>query len=491
MIDDNNNNLVNPLDGAIHSAFDRWGQRFNEEFFKNLQSKDEATRKEAFRKFYNVQLFLEKRALIPGFNQLVLTEMKKNSFVKKQRKVLLRACIISIVGDTGVTVSDILAHQSAKKEGQENDDDSNPEYVRRHIQRLLHEKHRHTFYESETGNKKSADGRFNYFSSVFSPTPLPAASETEMARAYSESERSIALSDPNKTALSWNMVNLQFVMPEFMEDMIDFRNECDDAFVNLKIEGKGNRREKEKFVKFVRIRLTSITGLLYTFYWFFTSILAVAYFEHLKEEGKRNLVDSKPKFQYPPDYPHRARNCLALLTGSDDDAISYFMPIGATSLQNFGHYEHAISVFEECLKSEIGDKQRGITHENIAVVHRTQGSYDKMLTSSMQALKYYEKSGDGYRVCVCMKNIAEAQYMLGLKDDALKGFQAAGEKSRDLPSRQQYGVYGNISKALRRCGDFKAELHYLKKCLEVASDDIPTEEILAINDRIDELLHLR
>jgi len=104
-----------------------------------------------------------------------------------------------------------------------------------------------------------------------------------------------------------------------------------------------------------------------------------------------------------------------------------------------------------------------------------------------KALAEYETSGNFYRICVAWKNIGEAEWYMGFRQNALKFFRKAEENIPKLiDSMERFGVFWNLASAFRRMGDTKSESKYLTKCLENLPDS-ETDKIVMIETRLHQL----
>ena len=153
-----------------------------------------------------------------------------------------------------------------------------------------------------------------------------------------------------------------------------------------------------------------------------------------------------------------------------------------------GLHKTSIVLYEDVRQSKDESLiNQAITIENIAIEYRYLRNYKLMLRYANEALKLYGKADRRYRYCVCLKNMGEAEWMLGFVVRARRCFEEAELESKTLSQNDQFAVLFNISMAHSRIGDKKGEVSYLRKSLVACPDD-QTEKVLWINLRLSQLL---
>jgi hypothetical protein len=85
-----------------------------------------------------------------------------------------------------------------------------------------------------------------------------------------------------------------------------------------------------------------------------------------------------------------------------------------------------------------------------------------------------------------LKNLGEAEWMLGFPDLAREFFGEAESFATKLDIPARAAVIGNLAKASRRLGQGRMEIEYLKKFLETAPEDW-SADILQASSRLGEL----
>jgi tetratricopeptide (TPR) repeat protein len=108
---------------------------------------------------------------------------------------------------------------------------------------------------------------------------------------------------------------------------------------------------------------------------------------------------------------------------------------------------------------------QAILFENIAIAYRGTENYKLMVSNLKKALELYEKAGDTYRVCVALKNMGEAEWYFGFREQASEFFKKSEDLSNNLDPIKHSDVFWNLACAFRRIGDEKIERKYLEKCL--------------------------
>jgi tetratricopeptide (TPR) repeat protein len=261
--------------------------------------------------------------------------------------------------------------------------------------------------------------------------------------------------------------------------MIDFRTDCKALFPPKSAENE--------VARYLERQISEFTPLFLQFYWHFSSIVAVEYFRHRKKEGRKALLVGKYPLRYDQTDARKARELLGKLFGSPahasprlSDAAAYFSMMGL--------HQISIVLYEDIRQSKDESLvNQAITSENIAIEYRWLGNYKLMLRYAKEALQLYGKAEKRYRYCVCLKNIGEAEWMLGFQDRARKCFEEAEAESLSFGQSEHFAVLFNIAMTYSRVRNRRGELNYLKKSLIICPED-QTERILWINDRINQLV---
>jgi len=400
----------------------------------------------------------------------VLKKCSKSTTISKHRVRLIRSAIISVVKGS-FTLTD-LDSRSKTSDGLD-EFTQNKEYTRRHKQRIVHEYYPESIFEIDPKSSDVDDERFKHFSSVFSNNRLPESPVATQARNYLTIQGKLALSNQElMDKIFFNSV-LRFAFPQFLEDILRFRDECKAVFENL---GENNYK-----IKFLREELMEFSPTLTTFYSHLTSILAVEWFRPKSKKTQMEYLDSKLKLKYSESNAEDAKNILISATNSK--GYSGFMLYNcANAFVYYNRPQDAILLFEQC--RNVSDKvfEKGILSQNIAVEHRTSGNFKLMLGEARTALSHYEKSSETYHVCLAYKLIGEAQYNLGFKESAINSFLNA-EKCANEIEQDKWKVLMNIGISFDRLGETRLRNEYLIKCLPLIPEE-QTETILGINQML-------
>ena len=157
---------------AIKTSFDKWNTNYVQKLLEQQQGDNwEENRREA----YLLDLFLSKRVFIYGFYRHVAKEIRTNPVAKRQRKILLRAIIQSILSQEGVTAKDL-----------EKTIESNEGYTYTHTRRVINDDYAEMFMESDEKNK---DSRFAPYRTVFSPHELPEEYKEKLRKTIDDTYR--------------------------------------------------------------------------------------------------------------------------------------------------------------------------------------------------------------------------------------------------------------------------------------------------------------
>ena len=451
---------------GIMQAFEKWGKQYHQNLFVKQSSPDYLN---SFKTAVKEQGFLEKRALEPGLYMNVLESCNSNKTISKHREMLTKSCILSIVDDS-FSVSDLL--QSNTKTQSVDEIAPNLGYTRRQMQRFLHENYKESFFEAKS-EQNSKDDRLHHFTSIFSNVKLPPDSIGMAAMSYLENQQNAVMSnDKILEKLFFNSV-LRFAFPQFLLDLIKFKEECKKIFETL---GKTNAK-----IDFLRKELSEFSPILTTFYSNLTSILAVEWFRQKSENAQVSILDSEFKIQYKKSYAVEVKNILVSATNSNKYS-SFLLSHCANAFVYYKKPQDAISLFEQSRNLSNDMFEKGTLSQNIAVEYRENNNFKLMLKESREALSFYKKSGKIYHACLALKLIGEAQYQLGFKESAVNSFLEA-EKLSDTIKQDKWKVLLNIGVSFNRLRDKQHRDRYLVKGLQLIPED-QTDTILGVNQML-------
>ncbi|GKS67206.1 hypothetical protein YTPLAS73_07530 [Nitrosarchaeum sp.] len=443
--------------GSIMKAFDKWGSLYYQNLFTELNNGNP----DAYKIAFSEQGFLERRAIDIGAYMYTLGKCNDSKIISKHRPDLIKAAIISIIKG-GFTLSELESKNS----------DQNTKYTRRHKQRFIHDYYKESIFEidSEKGNDK----RFNVFSSVFSTNNPPKNSVENIAAKYQKSDYELATS--NRTImdrLSFNSV-LRFAFPEFLDDLLKFKEECKEVFENL---GDSNDR-----ISFLRDELAEFTPTLQTFYSHLTSILALSWFHFNSKKAQKSFFELDFKLKYSKSDAEKAKNMI-LSNTKDRKYTGFLLSHCANAFISYGKYQEAISLFEQCNDLTENELEKGITWQNIAVAYRSNKNFKLMLQAMKKALTYYKKSKSIYQICMALQLIGESRWQLGLKESAMKSFQEAEDTSKLMNQDETYKILINIGMSFNRLGEKGLRNKYWTRALPLIPEK-ETERILKLNDML-------
>jgi len=446
---------------SIFTAFDRWAVQYANEL---QSSRNDKTKEEVQKDAYLLNLFLTKRVFIPGFMRHVIKQVSSNSVSQRQRKTLIKACLISIVNPKGVTAKE-LEKNSQSDEG----------YTYTHTRRIIRDEYPEAFFETK---EKRKDERFTPYLSVFSPYELPEHIDEELVRQLQN--KNIIMSS-NRRLKDWVLLNarIRSAIPEYLEDLLSFKNETLAIMRELLYDSE--------LGKLLHFELKYLSDILTVFHAHFQSIMAVEWWRSRRKQTKRKLIDDGFPLKYDNNEAVTARSILLELTKSQEDT-AYILRKAALAFKEYNLPEATISLFRQCLETETYTPlQKGSLHENIAVILRETSKPKLMVQEMKKAVEYFRKGNDIYRLCVSLKNLGEAVWMLGFKEAGLRYFAETESMIDQLDQLERAKVMGNLAYSARRLGEKNMEIEYLIKQLKEIPEEY-TEEIVRVDRRLSELM---
>ena len=411
--------------------------------------------------------FLKLRALNPAMHIHILKKRSKNSTITKHRNVMIRATLNSLVDDT-FTLMDIEHVKDPDDYGSQLQDHK---YTDRHTRRLIRDRYKDVFFEDDSSQRHGNDGRKKKISTVFSGSSLPYTKEGGMALELLAAAREVESNSEQLFLAS----NLRFAFPEFLEDLLRFRDECRDVFENL---GKNNDR-----IDFLRERLTEITPLMITLYSHLGAILDVVWFSSIPAKLQMHLLETNFKIQYGPSNAGRAKELLGNIY-EHHKVVEIFNYCGTAFLRQ-KMTDEAICMFEVCLDMAETNMDKGSALQSIACTHRISQNYRLALRKMRDARVYFEKTEDVYRVCNAIQLIAESQWQLGNKDAAIKSFEDVEMHGQNIETGKKWFIYYILGMSFGRLGEWTRRKKYLTKALMLIPDDYDVNHILWLNNLID------
>jgi tetratricopeptide (TPR) repeat protein len=460
---------------SIMISFDKISQRYLERYISALNRASPKWKNELNEYGKQIGLLLSKRACIPGFYRYVLKETMVNQKLKRQRVTLTKAFLLSMLKPEGFKLEDVIEKPLSIEESDD--------YTRRSVQRIIHEYVPDAFFEFEPTpiKRQKIDDRVKSISTIFSSQEMPKTETTEIAMRLSKADKAYWKSNTIAMEMIHHNAEIQPIMPEYVEDLISFRDECREVL------SKQNFVVREKYNKYLCSENGQFTLLFEVFYRQVSSIIAQEWFQNQDPETRRNLIAKGYPFKYNSTDAAKARELLLTLL-QPEQHVNVLISYCAISLQEQGLFPQSITLNNELLKSsKLTTLEKGIILENNAVIYRNNKKFKLMIGCMKKALDEYEKSGDEYRVAVGLKNIGEAEWQMGFKEAALSYFKKSEDTIPSLTDpMKRFAVLWNLASAFKRIGEMKAEQRYLTKCLMTLPDS-ETEKIIVIGERLCQL----
>lgn len=462
------------------TAFDKYGQRYLERLIGGMNRASPRWKLELNEFAKQIGLLLSKRACIPGFYRYVLKKTMINKKLRRQRATLAKAFLISILKEDGLKIEELIEKPLTKRPIlEENGVDG---YTRRHVQRIIHEYYPDAFFEIQDSSLSNrTDERVKSFSSVFASKEPPRTATSDTAANFVSVENQMWRSSATAKKMVRSNAELAPIIPEYVEDMISFREEC------RQIISKENFLVREKYATYFCSEDGNLTSLFEVFYKQVSSILAREWFLNQRSTTRKILIDRGYPFKFCSADAVKARQLLLTLIGFEDQ-VNSILALCSLSLQERDLFAESVILYKELLNSnKLSVLERGITLENIAIAYRHDKKHKLMVGYMKKAIEEYKKASDPYRVCVALKNIGEAEWYLGFKEKAWAFFKEAEEKTTCINDPiDRAKVFGNLASAFRRIGETRLERVYWTKCLTILPDT-ETEKILEVEQRLREL----
>jgi hypothetical protein len=443
---------------AVIPAFDRWGAKSFDALFS---SKDQKSIQDA----RTTELFMSKRVFAPGFMRYVTREVVAGKDFQRQRKTLVKASLLSILHEAGVSPSELVDKSSSGRAERRAEID--PQYYgRRRVQGLLRDVYRESFSEipQVRHGKKRIDSRLSKYSTVFSPHGSAELENPEKVREFQTMDRLAAHSNPElkkRIVLNSAIIN---VTPEQVDDMISFRRLCSGLMVEI--------GDYSELGEILAKELTDMTEIFEVFHAHILSILSIEWFRSRRYSERQHLIEQGFPLEYTEEDATKGFSLLHELTRGDRDWVVSILQIAAKAFNDYQMPSYSRIILGQLLKlRETDPLWKGIQHENIAVTFRMESKPKLMAKEMKTACKFYREAGDSYRVCIALKNLGESEWMLGYPDLARKFFGEAESLAVKLERAPHAAVIDNLAKASRRLQQDAMEIGYLKKFLETAPDE--------------------
>jgi len=446
------------LKESLSSAFDKWANQYYQKHIDN----EGRIPKKIIEEIRQEDLFLSKRVFILGFKRYVTQQVLLNPVLTKQKSVVLRAILKSIIYEHGITVKEL-----------EKDAWSDELYTRRHTQRLIHEIYSEVFVEMENQHK---DERLKSHSTIFSPHTEFYALE----KLPEDLAKAIYYIPNTSRNQKWVKINARIgtITPEYLRGLLEFRKEALSIMIEICFDTETGIVLYQE--------LSKVSNILQIFHDQLQSIIAVMWWRSRREKTKRKLIQDGFQWKYTDKDAEKALESLLKLTESKEHTFNVMFDSSVAMIETNLHGS-AEKVLREAVKLGEGPSLLiGIAHENLGVYHRQKNRSKLMIQEMKEAVEWYRKSGDDYRISVGLKNLAEAEWMYGYQETAIKYYREAEEMANILDREDKANAFGNLAVSAMRIGNRKMEIEYLSKYIVTCPDDW-TERILNADKRLSEL----
>ena len=446
---------------AVMAAFDRWGAQ-NFDKIVNLWKNN--GNPEVLAGYQLEDLFMSKRVFILGFFRHVTREVLDSADGTRQLRTVTRASLISMLKTEGVSVREL---ETKSKEDNR--------YTRRNVQNLLRERYANTFFKSQSRMKN--EGHVEPYSSVFSPHEEPPLTNELHVKTALLKDR--IRQRGNSRAMEWLWLNakIEDVIPERIEFWLKFKRLCKELLLEIGDHSRTGRVLGEE--------LSEPTEIFQVFANHMLSIASIAWFDGRQRETRKNLIHDGFPFEYNLNDATKVCRSLSELIGTDDAAAGVVLnPELDYALKKFGRKDIQALLFEGCLQlPNLAPESKGILHENQAVVHRRNHNPKLMVAEMKRAVAAYKLMPNKYRLAVALKNIGEAEWMLGYTKLATDYFDRAESLAEEMERNDKANVYANLAAAAMRLRQDRLEMKYIAKYLECAPDEW-SERILNASKRL-------
>ena len=451
----------NEMLNSINQALDNFEFRFYQNLFGDIKN---AKNPNAYNTAYNEEKFFELRAYDLGVYLYVLEKCIKSKVVQKHRIELLKPMILSILDDS-FTLPEL--NPKTNSFGHIKTPSNQKIYTDRQRRRLFNDENE-IFYKVKP--EQSNDKRIASLASIFSNNHIPASSLDYEVSRYLANAHFFNMQDSKVKQLLAN-ASLLFAFPLVLDDIIQFMSECNNVFENL---GKNDER-----TKFLREQLTTFPPFM-SFYMHVNSLLSLQWFRSTYKDAS-TFFSLDCKLEYSKLDAKQAKKIL--LNKMPKKWVMGTLFQAACGFLYHKKTDYAILVFEQCIDLVNSDSEKGNIYHNIAFALRESKDYARMLDITQKSNFYLEKSNDIYNLCISIKLMAESQWYLGHKNDAMKSFNRCEQEGKKLPSDMMHKILLNIGISFGRLGENSLRDKYLTKALPLIPED-NIELILEINSKI-------
>jgi hypothetical protein len=308
---------------AIVTAFEKYAKRYNERYFLKLKSAPPEEKKQLMQTYKKVDSLLSKRVFIPGFYRYVLRKVIESKQLMRQRTTFIKASLISIFNQKGVKVGNVI--EKPVQEQFLGDKELPEAYTRRHTQRFFYDYWPDAFFKmNDSLDARVVDDRFMPFYSVFAPPEPPRTETSDIADQVLSASDMIMRSNAYLQEWLQSSSALDFILPEFLDDMRSFMGECRTVIAQEK------KRMPKTYSRFISSELNRFSPLFEIFYKHVTSIFAWKWFLLQNPQYRQWMLDEAFPLEYSASDATKAREILLSLTSERE--TKFFLSTGAIEL---------------------------------------------------------------------------------------------------------------------------------------------------------------
>jgi tetratricopeptide (TPR) repeat protein len=264
---------------------------------------------------------------------------------------------------------------------------------------------------------------------------------------------------------------VSLVTPGHYEGLIEFRRECLGCLEHIE-----TKKEAKDYLESLVSDMDKMP-VFEAFHNHLTSILALHWFKSRREEAKARLLNDGYPLKLKKADVKRALDLVEKIIG--ERSITPFH-MAADLMYYRGMLDEETVIYEALLEEPGLDPFiEAHIHDNLGILYRERGMYKNMISSLKKALPYFEMQEDHYRHALILKNMGEANYMLGRKDRCLKLYGEAEEVIQRGDPEDRIKLLLNLSTSCGRIGERQREREYLGRILD---DPDTSMDILRIVD---------
>lgn len=446
-----NKELVREIERNLFGLFDLYSVRYLAEYY------EDSTDPKRVEEYSFEQTFLIKRASDPGFMRYVTSQMNKSDMIKRYRSLMAGFLLIQIAAklggkrlDSEATVNKLL--ELLKKR------DGKQRYTRRQVYNIIGDYFKDFFFEPDK-ELKTMDDREAVVSSVLAPQDMPYNPFTQDSVDFIQYDREVFFAnDQAFDTVKFNSF-MKIVIPEHYAGLVEFQRDCLKSLEH--IDAKTDVR------KYLESLINDFDKLIIfeAFYNHLNSILALCWFKKRREDTKPKLLKE--------DYPLKLKKGelkkslgLARTVLGEGRYLTPFLLV-TNSMFYIRMFDEERIIYEAMIEDPKLDPQTYASIvDNLGILYRELGMYKKMISLLKEALPQFENK-DHYRHGLILKNIGEANYMLGRKERCFKLFNEAEEVIENNGSPEEnIQILFNLAASCGRVNEKAKGRKYIKKILD-------------------------